>query len=246
MSVRAVLVDLEGTLLSPGGGPLAGAIEAIAAVKSRGISVRFVTNVDSRPPAAVRESLRQYGFSCAEDDLVTPVVAAHRLLAAHAGARARLLVSPATAPDLVEFVAPDSFTHVVVGDCGGVLTYDALDAAFRALQAGAELLALQRGRFYQRPDGNHIDAGALVAALEFAADTRARLLGKPSADFFSLALGDVAAADAVMVGDDLVADVEGAAAVGLRAIQVRTGKYAADSPAATTVINSIADLPAAL
>ena len=58
----------------------------------------------------------------------------------------------------------------------------------------------------------------------------------------------VTPADAVMVGDDIRGDIEGAASAGLRTVLVRTGKFRPEdldqgiTPGA--VIDSIADLPA--
>ena len=55
----------------------------------------------------------------------------------------------------------------------------------------------------------------------------ARVVGKPSVEFFALALGslDLAPAEALMVGDDIEADIGGALNAGLAAVQVKTGKY---------------------
>jgi ribonucleotide monophosphatase NagD (HAD superfamily) len=63
-------------------------------------------------------------------------------------------------------------------------------------------------------------------------------------------LGAVAA-EAVMVGDDVDADIGGAKAVGMRAVLVRTGKFREETLAAAavqpdTVLDSIAGLPAHL
>ena len=76
------------------------------------------------------------------------------------------------------------------------------------------------------------------------------MVGKPSADFFQLALDDlgVAAADTVMVGDDIDADIGGAQGAGLTAVQVRTGKYTAADVEHPSVrpdfrIDSVAALP---
>ena len=72
-------------------------------------------------------------------------------------------------------------------------------------------------------------------------------MGKPSAEFFLSAMADMGCERAVMIGDDLEADVAGAMAAGLAGVLVRTGKYRADalttrvSPSA--VVDSIADVP---
>jgi ribonucleotide monophosphatase NagD (HAD superfamily) len=93
-----------------------------------------------------------------------------------------------------------------------------------------------------------------VRRLEYAAGVRARVLGKPSPEFFRLALdaAGTAAERALVLGDDLDADVGGAHEVGLRAVLVRTGKGAGPAPpegdpaAPDAVLDSLADLPALL
>ncbi len=73
-----------------------------------------------------------------------------------------------------------------------------------------------------------LDAGAFVAALEFASQRQAIVLGKPAPGFFHSALATIpcAAAEAAMVGDDAETDVAGALNAGLgQALLVRTGKY---------------------
>ena len=72
-----------------------------------------------------------------------------------------------------------------------------------------------------------LDLGAFVAALEYATDKKAIVVGKPSHDFFQAALNDmnVNSEEALMVGDDIVSDVGGAQSCGMQGVLVRTGKY---------------------
>ena len=69
--------------------------------------------------------------------------------------------------------------------------------------------------------------GPFVAALEFASGRSARVVGKPSREFFRLARShlDLAPHQVAMVGDDWETDIAGAQRVGLRTVLVRTGKY---------------------
>jgi hypothetical protein len=76
-------------------------------------------------------------------------------------------------------------THVLVADPSYGATYADLDAAFRALRAGAELVATQVNRVAARDDGEHLDTGGWVRLLEYATGQRARVLGKPSPAFFT-------------------------------------------------------------
>lgn len=249
---RTVLVDLDGTIYSRGR-LIPGAVEAVAALRARGVAMRFLTNIDSRTPAELLVELREWGLEVLPDELFTPVVAAVLYLSRIADPRVYTLVSNSLQPAFERFRGNGLPTHVVVGDCRDVLTYQLLDGAFRAVRAGAELVALQRGRYFLREDGDHLDTGAIVASLEYATGMRARLLGKPSLDFFNLAIASagVAALDTVVVGDDSTTDIAGGKAANLRTVQVRTGKYADQAREgnlipADHVIDSIADLPALL
>ncbi|HYA80225.1 MAG TPA: HAD hydrolase-like protein, partial [Methylocystis sp.] len=72
-----------------------------------------------------------------------------------------------------------------------------------------------------------LDAGPFIAALEYASNREAQVLGKPARMFFDLAVEGLQrpAENAAMIGDDAEADVGGAMAAGLMGVLVRTGKY---------------------
>jgi ribonucleotide monophosphatase NagD (HAD superfamily) len=123
-----------------------------------------------------------------------------------------------------------------------------LNAAFRHLRAGAQLIALQKGRYFVRSDGEYLDTGAFVELLQYASGQTALLMGKPSPSFFELALREVDCApeETLVVGDDVSTDIAGAHAIGARSVLVRTGKFDPDrlgsAPPPTEVLNSVADL----
>jgi HAD superfamily hydrolase (TIGR01458 family) len=255
MTAHAVLLDLDGVLYVEGE-PIAGAVEAIERLRSMGRSLRFVTNTTSRSRAATLAILAGLGFDVGEDELLTPVVLARSLCLQRGYRRVALLVAEGTEEDFAGLDAvggEEAADAVIVGDLGDAWTYGALNRAFRLIMDGAELIALQRNRFWLRRDGLALDAGPFVAALEYATGREATVVGKPSPAFFAQALGDlgVGPADAVMVGDDVESDIGGALGAGLAAVLVRTGKYREDvvrksgvQPTAT--VDSIADVPGLL
>jgi HAD superfamily hydrolase (TIGR01458 family) len=251
-SVRAVLLDLEGTLYASGRA-LDGAAAALQALRAQRMPVRFLTNIDSRLPGEIAADLSGLGLGIEAADLFTPVSAARAVIEATAEARVHTLLSRSLLPAISRVVDQPPYTHVLVGDCRDVLDYQRLDAAFRAVRAGAELLALQRGRYFKRADGDHVDTGAIVAGLEYATGVSARVLGKPARDFFALAAGSlgVPLEQCLVVGDDATTDISGGRAAGALTAQVRTGKYADQAAEGLTgqahlTLDSIADLPAAL
>ena len=167
------LLDLDGTLQIRGTA-VPGAAAAVRALREAGHTVRVFTNTDAVAPPAVAARIRDLGIPLADEELFTPVTAALTLLD---GQRPLVLADPAVRS---LFPSSSTYTHVLVGDCRQTLNYPALDAAFGALRAGASLVALQRGKYFRAADGDHIDTGAIVAALEFASGRTARVLGKPA------------------------------------------------------------------
>jgi HAD superfamily hydrolase (TIGR01458 family) len=135
-------------------------------------------------------------------------------------------------------------------ETGRVFSYLNLNRAFHELQAGADLYCLHKNRWWQTSDGPRLDAGSFVAGLEYAADTEATVLGKPSAAYYDAALSalDADAELTWMIGDDLEGDVVGASNHGIRTILVRTGKFRPDDVERSRVqpdgiVSSIAQVP---
>jgi len=102
-----------------------------------------------------------------------------------------------------------------------------MNKAFRLLEQGCSLIAMGMNRYFREKDGLSLDAGSFVTALEYVANTKALIIGKPSAEFFRTALMSVncKAENAIMIGDDVEADVIDALDAGLQGILVKTGKY---------------------
>ena len=251
MRVKAMLLDLEGVLYE-GDKPIEGAAAAVAQLRDRGLELRYLTNTTTRSRAGVAERLAGLGLSLGPETLFTPLAAARRLLIDWDAHRIRLAAPEAAAADFGDLELADSgpVDAVVVGDLYKGFDWDLLNELFVLLRGGARLVALHKNRYCRREAGIGLDVGPFVAALEYAANTQAAVVGKPSPEFFQLALDDmgVTAGDAVMVGDDIDADIGGAQGAGLKAVQVRTGKYTEADLEHPTVrpdfrIDSVARLP---
>ena len=254
MTPSAILLDLDGTLYTDAGA-IPGAVEALAELRRRGVPFRFVTNTTRRSRRRLAERLASYGFAVEPAQVVTAVMSGVALLEARGIRRVAAYVASETMEDFARFdleaARPEA---VVIGDLGDAWDFATLNRAFHQLMDGADLLALQRDRYWLRGDGLALDAGPFVAALEYATGKTATVCGKPSAAFYAAAVAslpaEIAAAPGgvVMVGDDLWGDVDGAQRAGLTAWMVRTGKHREDVVAASgitpdRVINSVADLP---
>jgi HAD superfamily hydrolase (TIGR01458 family) len=251
--IDTVLLDLDGTLYV-GSRVVAGAPEAVRWLRDQGLTVRFCTNTDSIAPAGLADRLARFGLEAAEDELITPIAVAGRLFASVPQARVLAVAADGVRQLLARFLAGpgEPVTNVLVADPSYGATYDDLDAAFRALRAGAELVATQVNQIAVRDDGEHLDTGGWVRLLEYATGQTARVLGKPSPAFFTAPLDALGRGPdtALVVGDDLAADVGGGHAVGAATVLVRSGKGDRPQPGAgaepDAVVDSVADLPGLL
>ena len=234
----AYLLDLDGTLYA-GGAPVAGAPETLERLRREGTPFRLVTNTTSRSRAMLLERLQGYGFRVLPEEIFSATLAG-AALARQLGYRALAPFLPGPALedlegfDLVGGVSgrPGSPDAVILGDLAEGWSYGVLQEAFEHVMAGAAIIALSRDRYWQRGDGLALDAGPFVRALEYATGVEARVAGKPSPAFYAAALASLGlgvSAQAVMVGDDLWSDVEGAQRAGLQGWLVRTGKFREDT-----------------
>ena len=256
--VRAFVLDADGVLMYRGE-PISGSPEALVELRCRGIPYRVVTNFSSAHRSTLAAAFgKATGLSVDRMEIITAASAAAAYTAAHhPGAPLLVLAAPDARREWAgqAVVTPDEadardepVAAVVIGDAGDDLSYRNLDIAYRHLRAGAAFVAMHRNPWWVTPKGFTLDAGALVAGLEFALGRRAVICGKPSPVVFREAVAelrsDVARSgesrlrtrDVAMVGDDPRADIAAARRAGLRGFLVLTGKVTADEAAASGVV----------
>jgi HAD superfamily hydrolase (TIGR01458 family) len=237
-------------------------VAAIEQLRRRDVPLRFVTNTTRRSRSFIVERMRGYGFEVQPVEVFSAVMAGRSLLEREGMGTVAPFVSPEALVDLgkLELMGGTSGSPVpaataphavLVADLGDLWTPALLNEAFRYVMDGARLVALQRGRYWFGPEGIELDAGAWVAALEYATEREAVVCGKPNTAFFHGAVaslgGDPSLPPAVMIGDDLWSDVQGAQRSGLGGWLVRTGKFREDALESSgikpdRVIDSVADL----
>ncbi|GLZ87134.1 hydrolase [Metapseudomonas resinovorans] len=223
--LQAVLLDISGVLCD-GDQPIPGAVQAVRQLQDRGYPLRLITNTSRQGLTTIQRQLKAMGFEVQPEQLFTAPRAVRRYLQDH-GLRPFCLIHPGLEEEFAQWLDQTDPDAVVVGDAEMRFDYEHLNHAFQLLIGGAPLICMGDNRYFRALGALHLDAGPFVRALEYAAGTTALVLGKPSADFFASALDDmgVSADQALMIGDDVVADIIGAQAAGLHACLVRTGKY---------------------
>ena len=227
--VSGFLIDLDGVLYT-GDTAVPGAVKTMQALADNGYPFRCLSNSTRKCRRTIAARLETMGFAIPESSIFTPPLAAVRYMRDAKKDRAFLLVTGDVDRDFAGACTDDGSVHtdyVVVGDAGDKVTYANLNHAFRCLMEGAGLIALERDRYWMDKDGLSLSAGPVVAALEMAAGTKATVVGKPSKEFFGLALKDLGLPkeEVIMIGDDIATDIGGAQGAGIRGALVRTGKF---------------------
>jgi len=253
---KGLLIDLDGVIYQSDR-LIAGAVDALDWFRQQQIPHLFVTNTTSRSREALLDKFETLGFSAQIEEVMTPVVAATQWLDQHQLHSAALFVPSGTKQDFgdIESIHLDqgaAVDAVIIGDLGEAWDFRLLNRAFRFLMQdpAPRLIALGMTRYWRGRDGLQLDVAPFVKALEHAASCEAVVVGKPAPAFFesSLARLGCSAGQTLMIGDDIVGDIDAAQRCGIRGIQVRTGKFRdADLDGAIkpyALLDSFADLPA--
>jgi 4-nitrophenyl phosphatase len=266
--VRLVIFDLDGVVYR-GADPIAGAAELVAWLHDAGVLVRFATNNSMVARDGYVTRLGTMGIQTSVEEIVTSSSATvehlrrhapevRRVLAIGADGMREELMAAGLDTDMAGAVRQPSpgapleraYDAVVVG-LDPDFDYARLAAAMSAVAAGARLIATNADARYPTPAGFLPGAGSIVAAVAAATGTRPEVIGKPEPAMFRAILeaSGIAAAEAVVVGDNPASDVIGARRAGCAAILVLTGVADADSVTrleADAVPHAVAADPAAV
>jgi len=247
--IKGILFDLDGVLYV-GSKRITGSLEAINRVRNSGKKCRFITNTSTLSRGSLQRKLEKLGFKIMLEEIISAPQAAKIYLQQFADPVCHLLLADDVKSDFNSF--RQSLNHVdfvIIGDIGNAWSYKMLNDVFNLLINGAELIAIHKNRFWQTEHGLQMDVGAFIAALEYASGKSAVLIGKPSDDFFQMALNDMAlsANEVAIIGDDIDSDVGGGQNAGLTGILVKTGKYRKEYADKSEIVpdlvlDSIADL----
>jgi HAD superfamily hydrolase (TIGR01458 family) len=252
---RGIVFDMEG-VLHVGYVELPGAADAIARLDRAGVPHAILTNTTSRPRSAIAARLAAMGMPYPAERIVTAASATVAFLQRrHRGRRVLLLAEPGAHAEVEESGGLDLVERwqdaevVCLGGPSEATTYAALQEAFRALMEGAAFVAMQRNRWWPTQTGPGLDAGCFVRGLEYSSGRRATVIGKPAAGAYRAALRvlGLRPAEAMMVGDDPVADLATAGRIGMATCLVRTGKggsFPAPYPGVDHDVPGVGDVPA--
>jgi glycerol-1-phosphatase len=230
-----LVLDLDGCVWI-GGEPIDGSVEAIAALRDAGKRVAFVTNNPRRSAEEYVQGLWAVGVQASLADVVTVGGAVQHLLAETRRGRTAFVVGTTTLrghvadAGLKVLNGTDLASRADLVVVGGTddLVYEDLRVATLALRRGADFLATSRDPTHPMPDGLWPGTGAIVAALEYASERRAAIVGKPEPQLVLTAIDRMGDGRTLAVGDRLDTDVAAAVKAGVDAALVLSGGTTAE------------------
>ena len=260
--LKCAIIDMDGVLYR-GKAALPGLVAFFTFMRERGIAFALVTNNASTPPEAFAAKLAGMGVTVSPDSIVTSSGATAQYLrkVAPQGARVYVVGEPglrnAVLGDPAEgFVWDEHSPDYVIQGIDFHVTYDVLKTATLAIRRGATFIMTNPDPNFPMEDGLAPGAGSIGALLKTATGATPTIIGKPEAAMYDIALErlGLTRTDAVMLGDSLVTDIDGAQRIGMTTFMVLSGvtsiteletAIAHGNPKPSALFNGLPDLTAA-
>jgi HAD superfamily hydrolase (TIGR01458 family) len=225
--IRGIIFDVDG-VLEYQGRPYPEATETVAALRARGLVLRFLTNSTLKSRASAAERLRQKGFDIRDEEMFTASYATSCYLREHPCGPCWVLLAREGREEFADI--PQDEEHpacIVIGDYRDQFTFQNLNKAYRLLLGGARLVGMI-GELVDASLGQpELNVGSWVRMLEAASGVPAMIIGKPYPYAINLVLEtmDVSRDTILMVGDRVMSDILGARSMGLQSLLLKTGEF---------------------
>ena len=241
-----LVFDLDG-VLQFGRRVHADAAGMVREFRQAGFALRFLTNDGFNSRTSRLAEMRSDGLEIEPHELYTSSYLAARYVESRGPIL--LLSGPPAADEFAHIPrARGDARTVVIGDWFHHYDNDSLQAAFEALEGGAELVAVHRKRLWTNLGKRLIDVGFWVSGLEHCTGRAATVVGKPSEYAYRAVLEDAGfpAHRAVMISDEADPDLRGAQAAGLHTVLFGDQELIGASHASFGAVATYAELQALL
>ena len=243
-----LLIDFDGVIRLDNG--IAGDTELFFNfLEKNNIPSFIISNSTQSTGGDIKEILKSSGIKT-EVNAMTTIDAAVNYVAS-AGLKINIYCKENMKKYFKSFITDKQPDAAVIGDMEEGWNYGILNEIFRKVNDGAQIIALQKNKFWRPADKElSLDAGAFITAIEYATSKEAFLIGKPSPVYFNTALqklGFKAGSEFIMIGDDITTDIKGAKDLGGKGILIFTGKTKKNynrnnSPAADFETDNLKDI----
>ncbi|MFE2598857.1 HAD hydrolase-like protein [Streptomyces sp. NPDC059396] len=224
------LLDLDGVVYA-GGDAIAHAVESLRTARDGGMHLAYVTNNALRTPETVAAHLTELGAPAGPGDVITSAQAVSRLIAEQLPAGSRVLVIGGEGlrvalreRGLVPVESADDDPAAVAQGYGGPeLPWGRFAEACYAINRGLPWFASNTDLTIPSARGIAPGNGAAVEVVRIATGAEPQVAGKPLPPMHRETILRTGARRALVVGDRLDTDIEGAFNGGVDSLLVLTG-----------------------
>lgn len=246
-------MDMDGVLYR-GNQALPGLLEFFAFLHEKNITFLCLTNNATQAPENFAQKLVNMGVEVKPEEVINSSQATGLYLKHQCpeGAGVYVVGMPALKELLFTdnlFYPDDKNPKFVVQGADFTLTYETVRKACLLIRAGAKFIATNADPVYPSEEGLIPGAGSIGALLQTATGQAPVVIGKPERPMYEMALEQLgaSASNTVMLGDNLLTDIEGANRLGIPTIMTLSGvtsptEYAQSAIRATLAFTGLPEL----
>lgn len=226
-------IDVQGTLIDDKDRlPIEGSIEFIDALNRKNIPYILITNNTKQSSIEFLKYLNKIGFNIDIDHYIDPLMVLKYILTEKdiaAFGVDKFLKNLKDLGYMLDFNNPKAVLVSVKKD----YSFDEFAMMIDFLLNGAKLYGMHQTAIYAKDDKRYPGVGAILEMLKFATKKDYEIIGKPSFNFFNMALKkvknlikkDIDFKDIAIISDDVIGDLIGAKKLGMRTVFVLSGKF---------------------
>jgi len=255
MMVKGYMIDVQGTLIDDREKrPIATTIETIEKLKREGTPFVLVTNNTKQDSEEFKGYLRSLGYIFDDTQYLDPLMVLDKVLPPTSVAvygTSEFLKLLKERGYRFDFENPSAVLVSIKAD----FTNDEYAQMIELVLGGAKLIGMHETSIYAKNGKRFPGVGAILKMISFATGAEYQIVGKPSLSFYTQALEKLCEQDSSfsfekveMISDDLLGDLAGAKALGMKTSLVLSGKITSTNEvkgvlnSADRVANRIGDL----
>lgn len=252
VEIMGLILDMDGVLWK-GKESIGNLPKTFDQIREKNLSVIFATNNSTNTVGQYVERLRRFGISVEPYQILTSAMATSAYLGETFPSGSTIFAIGEEG--LTSAIEADGFKLNHVGAAAVVvgldrqINYNKLEMATLLVRQGIPLIGTNPDLTIPTPNGLAPGAGSIIAALQAATDSDAKIIGKPQPIMFQQALQSMKLTpdQVVVVGDRLETDIAGGQAAGCRTALVLSGvtsKEMAEAwePSPDLVANNLTEL----
>jgi len=243
--VKGYMIDVQGTLIDDKQKrPIAGSIEAVEKLQKQRTPFVLVTNNTKQDSEKFKIYLRELGYLFDNAQYLDPLMVLDTILpptSIAAYGTPQFLTLLKERKYRFDFKNPEAVLVSIKAD----FTNDEYAQMIELILSGAKLVGMHETSIYAKHGHRYPGVGAILKMISFATGCSYEIVGKPSLSFYTQALEKLRSQDesisfetVEMISDDLVGDLAGAKALGMKTSLVLSGKIASVEEVKSIVKNS--------